>query len=188
MNNAERLKILSESGKTVFTLKNLQSLWGSKLETTKILAKRMVDNNLLTRIARGYFSLSDDFNVYELANLIISPSYVSLHSALFYHGVSFQLSSVVTSVSLFNYSREAGAKTFRYYAMKEGLFYQLEGIHYRDNLSMATPERAVADCFYYGILPNIDNSDKVNSFSLKKISSFYPKSVQRKIIKFLKTA
>jgi len=188
MNNAERLKVLADSAKTVFTLKNLQDLWESKPETTKILAKRMVDKSLLVRVARGYFSLNEGFNVYELANLIISPSYVSLQSALLYHGVSFQLSSIVTSVGLLNYTREAGGNTFRYYAMKESLFYQLEGVHYKGNLSMATPERAIADCFYFGLLPNVDNREKINSFFLEKISSHYPKTVQRKIKKFMITA
>jgi len=35
MDNAQRLKILSNLGKTVFSLKNLQNLWGSNIHTTK---------------------------------------------------------------------------------------------------------------------------------------------------------
>jgi predicted transcriptional regulator of viral defense system len=185
MDNAERLKVLADSGKSVFSLENLRFLWESKPETTKILAKRMVDKSLLIRIARGYFSMSENFNPYELANLIISPSYVSMQSALLYHGISFQLSSIVTSVGLLNYTREAGGKTFRYYSMKESLFYQLDGVHYKGNLSMAAPERAIADCFYFGLLPSVDNREKINSFLLDKISSHYPKTVQRKINKFM---
>lgn len=90
MDNAQRLKILSNLGKTVFSLKNLQNLWGSNIHTTKVIAKRMVDKKLITRINRGYYALDEEFNIYELANLIVSPSYVSLNSSLFYHGISFQ--------------------------------------------------------------------------------------------------
>jgi predicted transcriptional regulator of viral defense system len=61
MDNAERLKVLADSGKSVFSLENLRFLWESKPETTKILAKRMVDKSLLIRIARGYFSMSENF-------------------------------------------------------------------------------------------------------------------------------
>jgi len=185
MNNAQRLKILNSTGKTVFTLKNFQDLWGSNPKSTKIIAKRMVDNKLITRIERGYFSLDEEFNIYELANLVISPSYVSLDSALFYHGISFQAKQTVTSVSLLNYERKAAGRVFRYYAMKGSLFFNLEGIHYKDNLAIASPERAILDCLYFNFLPNIDNSDKANLGQLKALSNFYPKTVQMKIRKYL---
>ena len=185
MDNAQRLKILSSTGKTVFSLKNLQNLWGSNPNTTKIIAKRMADKKLITRIERGYFALDEEFDAYELANLIISPSYVSLSSSLFFHGSSFQVSQTVTSVSPLNYERKAGGRTFKYYAMKDSLFFNLEGISYTDNLAIARPERAVLDCLYFNLLPNVDNSDRLNPGLLKKISSFYPKTVQEKIRKYL---
>ncbi len=187
MDNAQRLKILSGKRKTVFSLKHLQDLWGSNPNTTKILAKRMVDKKLITRIERGYFALDEEFDIYELANLIISPSYVSKNSSLIYHGVSFQVTQTVTSVSLLNYERKAGGRAYKYYAMKDSLFFNMEGIRYRDNLAVSMPERAILDCLYFNLLPNVDNSDKVNTGFLKKISSFYPKTVQEKIRKYLET-
>ena len=135
MNNAQRLKILTETGRTVFSLKNLQSLWGANVYSAKILAVRMADKKLIKRIARGYYALKDEFNIYELANLIISPSYVSLNSSLFYHGLSFQVSNIVTSVGLLNYRKEIGKITYKYYAMKKSLFFSLEGINYKKNLA-----------------------------------------------------
>ena len=185
MDNAQRLKILSSTGKTVFSLKNLQSLWRSSPNTTKIIAKRMADKKLITRIEKGYFALDEKFDVYELANLIISPSYVSLNSSLFHHGVSFQVSQTVTSVSPLNYERKAGGRTFKYYAMKDSLFFNLEGISYAGNLAIARPERAILDCLYFNLLPNVDNSDGVNTGLLEKISFYYPKTVQAKIRKYL---
>lgn len=185
MDNAQRLKILTNSGKTVFSLKNLQSLWGSNIYTTKIIAKRMVEKNLIKRIDRGYYTLDDKFNIYELANLIISPSYVSLNSSLFYHGVSFQVSNVMSLVSILSYQRQMHNTVFKYYAMKDSLFFNLEGISYKDNLSIAKPERAVLDCFYFGLLPNIDNREKINTGYVNKLSLLYPKTVQEKLKKTL---
>jgi len=43
MNNADRLKVLSDTGRTVFSLKNLQALWGCHSGDAKIYAKRMAD-------------------------------------------------------------------------------------------------------------------------------------------------
>jgi hypothetical protein len=90
-------------------------------------------------------------------------------------------------VSLLNYERKAGGRAYKYYAMKDSLFFNMEGIRYRDNLAVAMPERAILDCLYFNLLPNVDNSDKVNTGFLKKISSFYPKTVQEKIRKYLET-
>jgi predicted transcriptional regulator of viral defense system len=185
MDNAQRLKILTNLGKTVFSLKNLQNLWGSNIYTTKVIAKRMVDKKLITRIDRGYYALSEEFNIYELANIIISPSYVSLNSSLFYHGISFQVSNIITSVSLLSYQRKIRKMIFKYYSMKDLLFFNLEGISYKDNLAITRPERAILDCLYFNLLPNIDNSDKLNISYFKKISLFYPKTTQEKLRKFL---
>ena len=186
MNNAQRLKILTDSGKTVFSLKNLRSLWEVKNQTTKVIAKRMTDKGLIFRISKGYYSLSKDFNDYELANLIISPSYISLYSSLFYHKVSFQFSNTITSVALFNYQKKVKEKVFKYCAMKKNLFFNLEGINYKDNLSIASPERAILDSFYFGLLPNIDNPENVNGTYLEEISFYYPKEVNKKIRRLLK--
>ena len=185
MTSAHRLKILSSSGKTVFTLGNLQALWNMSPATVRITAKRMVDDRLLTRIARGYLSLEEKFNILELANLIITPSYISLHSALFHHGVSFQVSRAVTSISLLNYRRNAGGTAFQYFAMKDSLFFNLDGIRYKNNLAVAEPERALLDCLYFHLLPSLDNGDMINPLILRKLSVRYPKTVQAEIPRYL---
>ncbi|MBM3295747.1 MAG: hypothetical protein FJY82_14700 [Candidatus Aminicenantes bacterium] len=110
------MKSLSATGRTVFALRSLRLLWRLRPETTKIAAKRMVDRGLLHRVARGYVSLQPDFDPKELANLIISPSYVSLATALALHGVSFQSRGTVDSVALLNYRRRAAGLEYRYFA------------------------------------------------------------------------
>ena len=183
MDNAQRLKILSLTGRTVFSFKNLKDLWQSSSQTTKVIAKRMVDKNLITRISRGYFALDENFNEFELANIIITPSYVSFNSSLFHHGISFQVSMIISSVALLHYQRKINEKTYKYFSMKESLFFNLEGINYKDHFAIAKPERAILDCLYFGLLPNIDVHDKLNFNYIEKISSFYPKSVQKKLKK-----
>ncbi len=121
MTNAQRLKILIDTGKTVFSSKNLQSLWGINSQTAKIATKRMTERGLIIKLAKGYYVLSKDFNVCELANLVISPSYVSFNSALFYHGVSFQVSNTISSVSRLTYQKKIAGYTLNYYSMKESL-------------------------------------------------------------------
>ena len=185
MNNAERLKILSDTGRTVFSLKNLQVLWGCHHGEAKIYAKRMADKGLIERIARGYYALNDNFRLFELANVMISPSYVSLFSSLFHFGVSFQESSIIASVGLLSYERKAAGRIFKYFAMKEPLFFNLEGISLKENLAVAGPERGILDCLYFNLLPSIDNIDRLNRGMLWETALYYPETVRKKLKKFL---
>lgn len=185
MNNADRLKILSDTRRTVFSLKNLQTLWGCHSGEVKIYAKRMADKGLIIRIARGYYALNENFQLFELANVMISPSYVSLHSSLFHSGVSFQESSIISSVSLISYKRKAAGRTFKYFAMKEPLFFNLGGISFKKNVAVAGPERGILDCLYFNLLPSIDNIDRVNQGMLWKTASYYPETVRKKLKKFI---
>ncbi|MDP3043070.1 MAG: hypothetical protein Q8N21_01575 [bacterium] len=180
-NLSQRLKILIESKKTVFRAKDLQSLWQENSRNTVIAAKRMVAKNLILKLAKGYYALNDEYNIYELANLIISPSYVSFNSALFFWGVCFQVSNTAQSVSLLNYQKEVGGRIYKYQAMKKTLFFNLEGVDSKNNISVASPERALLDSFYFGFAANIDDWEKINKTYLNKLARSYPLSVQEKV-------
>ena len=180
-NITQKLKILTESKKTVFRTKNLQSLWDEDYRNTVIYAKRMVIKGLILKLVKGYYVLNREYSVYELANLIISPSYVSFNSALLFNGVCFQLSNTVQSVSLLNYQKEVGDRVYKYQSMKKDLFFNAEGIDSKNNVSVASPERALLDSFYFGVVANVDDWDKINKTYLKKLAGNYPLTVQEKI-------
>ncbi len=170
-----------ESKKTVFRARDLQSLWDEDYRNTIIYAKRMVAKDLILKLAKGYYALNKDYNVYQLANLIISPSYVSFNSALLFWGACFQVSKTVQSVALLNYQKEIGDRTYKYQSMKKDLFFYSEGIDHKNNVSVAGPERALLDSFYFGSAANVDDWEKINKTYLKKLAEKYPASVQEKI-------
>jgi hypothetical protein len=195
MTDAERLKTLSDAGRTVYALRDLRRLWRMRPATAKIAAKRMFDRKLLHRVARGYFALKPDFDPLELANLIITPSYVSLFSALAFHGLSFQARGTVTSVALLNYRRQAAGLEFRYHAMKPSLFYNLEDVRVGGAAAMsaagvvaatiAGPERALLDALYFGLLPDVDHPEKLNPERLLSVAAYYPSSVRRRAERYV---
>lgn len=180
-NITQKLKILTESKKTVFRTKDLQSLWDEEYRNTVIYAKRMAGKNLILKLAKGYYALNKEYSVYELANSIISPSYVSFNSALLFYGVCFQVSNTVQSVSLLNYQKEIGGRVYKYQSMKKDLFFNIEGIDFKNNVSVASPERALLDSFYFGAAANVDDWEKINKTYLNKLAENYPLSVQEKI-------
>jgi len=133
------------------------------------------------RLAKGIYAFSKDYNIYELANTLVVPSYISFNSALFYHGVSFQVSQEIESAANFSYRRKIDNRICVYYKIKKSLFYDTDGVISGGSLAMATVERAVADCFYVQITPNLDNIDKINLARLKLLADKYPLRVQKQI-------
>ena len=61
----------------------------------------------------------------------------------------------------------------------------MEGVVTREGVSMASPERAILDSFYFGYLPDIDDAGKLNKTTLAKLSALYPQTVQKKVKKLL---
>ena len=178
---SQRLKTLIDSKKTVFTLGDFQSFWGKENRRNVVMtARRMVKRELLLKLGKGYYALNKDYNRYELANTIISPSYVSLHSALLFWGVAFQKEEAVHSVALFNYEKELDGILYSYHAMKKELFFDTRGVIVKDYVSIASSERAILDSFYFGFLVNLDNQEAISRNELLSLSLLYPRSVQEK--------
>lgn len=183
---SQKLQVLLGSKRTVFTLDDLSSIWIEKdKRNTIITARRMVHNGLIIKLGKGYYSINKDYNRYELANIIISPSYISLHSALFYWNVAFQKEETIQSVALLNYEKVLDETIYRYHAMKKELFFDIRGIVLRDNISFATPERAFLDTLYFNFLANIDNKEPLNPHLIGELAVLYPKSTQKKAKEFL---
>lgn len=180
-NLAQKLKILMESEKTVFRSRDIQILWQESPKNTAVAVKRMTEKRLILKLAKGYYALREDYSIYELANLIISPSYISFNSALLFSGACFQMSNTVQSAALLNYKREVGDKVYCYQAMKKDLFFYSDGIDSKNNVSVASPERALLDSFYFGFTANVDDWEKINKTHLKKLAGNYPLSVQEKV-------
>lgn len=177
---SQRLKTLIDSKKTVFTLGDFQSLWGEEdRRNVMMTARRMVKRELLLKLGKGYYAFNKDYNRYELANTIISPSYVSLHSALLFWGVAFQREETVYSAALFNYEKELDGTLYSYHAMKKELFFDTRGVIVKDYVSIASSERAILDSFYFGLLVNLDNQEAISRNELLSLSLLYPRSVQK---------
>ena len=116
---------------------------------------RWCGQGLLVQLRNGFYAFPDmlhnsDF-VYQIANKIYAPSYVSLHSALCYHGYVWAAAGMpVSSISgrKTQSFRNAFGK-FDYQKMKAELHFGY-GKHTADGVSfeMAYPEKALLDLFY----------------------------------------
>lgn len=181
----KRLQKLFNEGKNVYSADELKSIWGLSGNTFRQTVKRMVDKELLIRLAKGVYATTKDFDKFELANTLVTPSYVSVNSALVYFDVAFQVLTTVNSVATYSYSREVGKTTYKYFTIKDKIFFDTVGLKQKNNITIATPERAICDAFYLDVLVNIDNPDQLNKQNFTDIKEIYPDTVKKKVNKLV---
>ena len=112
------------------------------------------EKGYIKKIIRGYYIFSDlELNenvLFEIANKIHSPSYVSLEMALSYYRLIPESVYVITSVSTrrpYKYATPVGEFTYR--KIKPALFFGHDLQNYADKrFKIATIEKAVLDYFY----------------------------------------
>lgn len=141
-------RTLREDGITIFTTTDLRRRFGVGSDNTayKIL-QRLTIKGLLTRIQGGLYQVTDSpVHDFTLANIIVTPSYVSLESALSRYGILSQFPFVVTSVTPKKGKKvETINKTLEYAHIASHLF---SGFVKEHDYLIATPEKALFDMVY----------------------------------------
>ncbi len=89
MNLYEIKELLKKNEKEIFTINEFSRLLNLKKEIAYIYAHRMMKKNLLIKIEKNKYSLTDD--PFIIASQLIFPSYISLTSAFYLHNVMQQV-------------------------------------------------------------------------------------------------
>lgn len=111
------------------------------------IIERLEKNKLINRLIKGKYIVSNvNISDFEKANLILSPSYISLESALTYYGVLPQFTYSITSVTTQKSKRfEIGDKEYEYTKISRNFYSDFVK---KDNFLIATPEKAFIDLIY----------------------------------------
>lgn len=178
-------RILKKITKPFFTLDDLAFALDLKPESAAVLSNRYVKKGLLTRLKRGLYARAETLGslgqveLFQIANLLQVPSYISLTTALSYYGMTTQIqrnffeSICIKRTKTF----DRGGLTFRYIKINPILY----GGFRRDNgVFIASPEKAILDSFYLasmGRYPlDVSSLDltKLDEQSLAELSTIYP--------------
>ena len=111
------------------------------------IIQRMEQYKLLERLIKGKYILSDaNISDFEKAGIILSPSYISLESALTFYGILPQFTYSITSVTT-QKSRKyiIGEKEYEYTKISQKFF---SDYIKKDYFLIATPEKALVDLMY----------------------------------------
>ena len=170
----DHLLDLMRSNKTVFTFKDVLLLWGeSDVNFVKKKINRYVQAGKMNAIRRGMYSKDKNYDRYELATKIYTPSYISLETVLGAAGVTFQLYGQIFAVSYQTKEIECDGQTYSYRKIKDTILTNQAGVESRENYSIASPERAFLDVVYLNKDYHFDNLSALNWEKVYEILPMY---------------
>ncbi len=149
----------SDLAKHAFTEVDLEQLFDGTAASRYALVNKALKKEELIRLRRGLYILCEKYfpgnlSKYYLANRIIPHSYISLESALSYHGWIPERVESITCVSTSKRALSFATKfgEYHYYPIPTNEYEFLTGVK-REKAGgypflIATPLRALADLFY----------------------------------------
>lgn len=166
--------ILMRSKKTVFTFKDLILLWGeTDVNFVKKKIYRYVKAEKMNSVRKGIYSKDKNYDKYELATRIYSPSYVSLETVLGATGITFQLYGQIFIMSYKTKEIECDGQKYSFKKLKDTILTNQAGIESRENYNIASPERAFLDVIYLYKNYYFDNLSALNWDKVFEILPIY---------------
>ena len=157
------LNEILRSNKSVFSFKDLILLWGG---IDKLTAGSRVNyytkRNDLYHIRRGLYAKDENYDKYELATKIFTPSYISFETVLGSVGVTFQHYSKIFIASYQNKEIECDGQVIAFKRIKDEILTNNSGIDIKENYSIASVERAFLDVIYLNTDYYFDNLSVLN--------------------------
>lgn len=140
---------IMRSKKTVFTFKDVVLLWGeSDVNFVKKKINRYVKAGKLNAIRRGIYSKDKNYDEYELANRIYTPSYISFETVLTRAGINFQYYGNIFVATYVTREIEVDGHRLSFIRMKDIVLTNTIGIEHTNDVAIATKERAFLDRIY----------------------------------------
>lgn len=165
---------IMRSKKTVFTFKDLILLWGeSDVNFVKKKIHRYVKADRMNAIRRGMYSKDKNYDKYELATKLYTPSYISMETALGAAGITFQLYGQIFIASYTTKEIECDGQKYSYKKIKDVILTNQAGMESRENYNIASPERAFLDVIYLNKDYHFDNLSALNWDKVYEILPIY---------------
>jgi hypothetical protein len=184
----EYLEVLLRSPKTIFSSKDVSLLWGE--ENDEVIKKRLnkyVTAGKLIRVRRGLYAKDKDYNRFELATRINTPSYISFETVLTREGVNFQYYGNIFVASYINREITIGDQKITFVRMKDYVLTNTTGIEHTDGIAIATKERAFLDRVYVSKDYHFDNLRSLDWNKVMEILPIYNnKRLEKKIKEYQK--
>lgn len=182
----EYLDVLLRSPKTVFSTKDAALLWGEEKE--RIVTSRLikyVKTGKLIRVRRSIYVKDKNYDRFELATRIYTPSYISFETVLTRAGINFQYYGNIFVATYVARDIEADGNRISFIRMKDYVLSNTAGIEHKDGIAMATKERAFLDRIYVSKDYHFDNLDVLDFDKVFEILPIYHnKRMEKKVLEY----
>jgi predicted transcriptional regulator of viral defense system len=150
MNQIEALQRLRTLAAPVVESRDVAALLAVSTSNATTILRRLARKGMITHLSRGRWLVNQKIDRLALPELISAPhpSYISLQSALFHHGMIEQIPSVIYAVTPARPRRlRTPLGTISFHRMPSELFKGFELLP-RSDAKVATPEKALFDLLY----------------------------------------
>ena len=180
----EYLEVLLRLPQTIFSTKDVSLLWNENNESiiTDRL-KKYVKVGKLIRVRRGLYAKDKNYNRYELATRINTPSYISFETVLGSSGMTFQYYGNIFVASYIKRNMKVDGQKIEFVRMKDYVLSNTLGIENSDGYARATKERAYLDRIYVSKKYYIDNINPLDWDKVFEILPIYHNKRMEKTIK-----
>ncbi|MEK7506195.1 MAG: hypothetical protein AAB572_01160 [Patescibacteria group bacterium] len=174
MEKGDYISTILRSKQTVLSAKDIMLFWGeASSDAARVRINYYAKSGDLYRIRRGFYAKDKDYNKFELATKIFTPSYVSFETVLGQAGITFQHYNQIFVASYTKREITADGQTYSYKRIKDAILTNPAGIETKDNYSIATPERAFLDVVYLNKDYHFDNLSALNWDKVFEILPIY---------------
>jgi len=178
------LNILLRSNKTIFSTKEIALLWNE--ENSAAVRNRLNDyvkNGKLIRLRRGLYSKDKNYDKFELAVNIYTPSYISFETVLYKAGAIFQYYNSIFVASYLTRDVNVDNQKYSYKKIKDTVLTNQSGIKRNNNYYIASPERAFLDVVYLNKGYHFDNLSPIEWDKVFEILPVYKNKAMEKRVK-----
>lgn len=184
----EYLEVLLRSAKTIFSTKDVALLWGEgKKSAVSGRLNKYVKAGKLIRVRRGFYAKDRNYNRFELATRIYTPSYISFETVLTRKGVNFQYYGNFFVASYVTRDIVVGEQRISFVRMKGHILTNMIGIEHENDITIASRERAFLDRICKSQDYHFDNLDILDWNKVFEILPIYHnKRMNKKVNEYLK--
>src|SRR3989344_3511398 len=124
--------VLLRSSRTIFSTKDVALLWGEeRKDTISARLNKYVKSGKLIRVRRGLYAKDKNYDKFELATRIYTPSYISFETVLTRAGINFQYYSNIFVASYVSREVEIDGQKFTFVRMKSYVLSNTDGIDHK---------------------------------------------------------
>lgn len=183
------IKILRNEQTSLFTLTDFGRLFNiANQQTLYKKIQRLEKEKIIQKLINGkYRFLFGTINDFTLANFLYQPSYLSLESALSFHGIITGFPYQKTSITIKKTRNfKVDGKDFQYSQISQKLFW---GYEKKENFLMANKEKSLLDYIYFGLkgLRNLSFDEFDLTGINKQKLAIYAKRFNNKIYDYIRT-